>query len=780
MNDLSALIEKCETLNGFIDKAAKPVVAVLGSFNSGKSTLVNRLLGMEISPVGIIPTTSCLICFDYGISFRASLSGTSKKAVFFEPAHLHSYLEREKPAGGRLNIQVPSPLLKKCLLLDTPGIDSLNKNSCELAEKAAREADKIIYLFHQRGIEDFNQLFLSRLAKLWQSKNLGDISFWLNCNLGVSDGTSLAATAAALRKIFFSPVRLNTINTLDADNIETLRLFLELELIRETLRQATANLKKIDLEIPARIKKTAGIKDEALFLSEIWSVYEISRAVLAAGQVIHSIPVFSKELTKRIESMNSSNLGGKNMNPSGRPFRPRTADIRANRQALLDLIRQLLDDAAVTDYLDRPTLERLYSQIAQERFTIVVSGGFSTGKSTFINALLKENLLPAGDGPTTAAVTTVAGGSRKRAVIYTPLQSVISIIERVGDEAVLDSGAAAALARIVMTGDSGISKLEAYVDGQFVPADRFKIAGMLREAKELFAAGAFARAAGDRAVPEVFKRLPWKRLARKKLLQKVRLTFSSPGSRGFDLEKPDLLQSFWNTLGADSAFMIEKVEIEHPSDFLKLAVLVDTPGLDWIHRRHYEKTARSILQGDAYLFFLNGKHILNKMDRDSYQDLFCTRQVCTDEAYVKKSGGLFYVINFADTLTALQRETVYNFVTRALAGTENKVRSGDHKPRVFLISALQGLTGAESGMSTLLKSLEQTILTYRGRNFYLVKANQLYASLDAAALAIDSLCLEEQLTTGAKKSLREAWEILRASKRKLKDIRNSIFDAGRF
>ncbi len=772
MNDLSLLIERCESLNGLINKAAKPIVAVLGSFNSGKSTLVNRLLGQEISPVGIIPTTSCLICFDYGLSFRASLAGSPKKTVFFEPSHLHSFLTHKKFSGGRLNIQLPSPLLKKCLLIDTPGIDSNNQDSCELAEKAARDADKIVYLFHQRGIEDLNQLFLSRLANLWKNKSINDISFWLNCNLGVSDGTSLAATRSALRKIFISPVRLNTINTFEQDNIEILRLYLELELTRETFRQASKNLKKIDLEIPAKVKKISRIKDEALFLSEFWRVSEISRALIEAGQIIHSIPAFSKELDKRFNLMNSANLGEKNNNPAGKAFRPRAAGIRENRQALLDLIGYLLSETQARDFIDRPALEKLHGQIAEERFNVVVSGGFSTGKSTFINALLKENILPAGDGPTTAAVTTIASGSRRGATIYTPIQTVIRIYDRVGDDAVLNFGETAALGKLVASGDSAIFSYEACVDGQFTPADRTKIAGMLREAKDLFAAGAFA---GTGAAPEVFRRLPEKRLKRKKVLQKVRVTFRNPGSRCFELEVPAMLQSFWNAMGPDSSFMIDKVEIEHPSDFLELAVLVDTPGLDWIRKHHCEKIAWSILQGDVYLFFLNAKHILNQMDRDNYQKFFCSRQAGMEKDSIKESGRFFYVINFADALSISQRETVYNFVMNSLLD-----RTGGPKPKIFLISALQGLTGEESGMGALLKELEQSILTYRGRGFYLAKANELYASLDAATRKINCRCLDGQLSGEAKKNLSQAQEILRESKRKLKDIRNIIFNAGRF
>jgi hypothetical protein len=159
-------------------------------------------------------------------------------------------------SGGRTEIQVPSPILNKCRLVDTPGIDSLDTDLSKIPEQAAIKADKIIYLFHQRGIEESSRLFLLKLASAWKNKNLNDISFWLNCNLGTSDGTSLAATRSALREIFLSPVRLNSINTFAREDIETFYLFLEVELARECFRRTAGELRKIDAEIPYRIKKS--------------------------------------------------------------------------------------------------------------------------------------------------------------------------------------------------------------------------------------------------------------------------------------------------------------------------------------------------------------------------------------------------------------------------------------------------------------------------------------------------------------------------------------------
>ena len=47
-------------------------------------------------------------------------------------------------------------------------------------------------------------------------------------------------------------------------------------------------------------------------------------------------------------------------------------------------------------------------KVENERFFLVVLGEFNHGKSTFVNALLGEALLPVGITPTTATITTAA------------------------------------------------------------------------------------------------------------------------------------------------------------------------------------------------------------------------------------------------------------------------------------------------------------------------------------------------------------------------------------
>ncbi|MFX4261890.1 dynamin family protein [Pelotomaculum propionicicum] len=781
MPDLYQFINTSGILRELTGQIFKPLVAILGPFNSGKSTLINSLLGLKVSPVGVIPTTSRLIYFDYGSSFRAAVYNLHRKEVFLQPSELYSFLAREKPSGGRVEIELPSPVLNKCRLLDTPGIDSPDADSINISTQAAKKADKIIYLFHQRGIEDSSRLFLYKLASIWKNNCLNDISFWLNCNLGASDGTSLEVTRSALREIFLSPVKLNTINTYLRDNIETIQLFLEVQLAREYFRQAAGELRKIDAGIPQRLKKVASINDEALFLSEFWRMAETTRTVLEAGRIIHTIPLFVRELDNRLEAMNAANLKGMDVKIGGTAYKPKTHSIRENRKALLDLTGQLANDNVIKDYIDRHSLEELYRAIEIERFTVAVAGGFSTGKSTFINALLKDDLLPAADGPKTAAITRITHGSAKKAVIYTPLQTTLQFYERVGEKAVLNRDALDALERWITAEVSGISVLEAFFDGSFKVVDARQMAGLIKKTRELFAAGAFARTSHT-ALPASYKRIPLKTLKGGHVPQKTRVTFKNAGAREFDITEPAARQEFWQAMGQDCALKISEVEIQYPSEFLKLAVLIDTPGLDWIQRHHREKASSSVKNSDICLVFLNGKHILSDMERNNFESLFWLNDTgnAGSKDLLKEEEKIFYVISFADTLTLPQRESVYNYVMSFLAKSPFHGKKKKTKPKIFMISGLKGLTGSESGISSLLKSIEEVVLEYRGRSFYLGRLNDLYSILDSASRRINSEVQSGRHPYDQKKILRAAQQRLREYKSQIKSVRNTIYDCGRF
>ncbi len=784
MENLTRMLDLHRKLADFSFLTTKPTVAFVGSFNSGKSTLVNRLLEAEISPVGILPTTPCLINFEYGNAFQATFTGAGGKKVFKQCFQLHAFLTQSNFPRGRLDIELPSPILKKCRIIDTPGIDSPGGDSGRTAEKAAFGADKLIYLFHQRGLEEPNRLFLQRLAFARRNKNLNDLSFWLNCNLGAYDGTSLETTRAALREIFLNPMRLNTINTLKPENVALFKVFLEMELLREALRQVSGKLKKADAELPQKIKKTCSLKDNAIFLSEFWHLKHTADLILQAGKLLHSFPAAGRELETHLKHMHSDNLKHRSSTPGGKLYRIKSTGPGETRDALLDLLHWLLNEPRLLEFTGRSKLKQLLQAVSSKRFTIVTAGGFSTGKSTFLNALMKEKLLPTADGPTTTCMAKLTYGRRKTAVVKFPMQVTLHLCEQTGGKVSLCREKLAVLEKWLSDPDSGIACLEACTDGPFKYTGRREISDLIRQVKEFFAAGTFGFKSGI-IPPAAFKPMSVKRFKKHGIMEKIRISFRSYEQQQFDLAVPEEIRSFQNSLGSVNAFRIETVDLHHPSELLKLGDFIDTPGLDSINQHHRERTSRWIRHSDACLFFLNARHILNQLDCGVHKlftpqkktDVFNWKDILNTE-----QEKFILVINFSDLLTPSQREAIFNFVRRSLSSepvSGCKTGTPATKPAILFISALKGVSGQNGGTDKLIRCLEENVLKTRGRKFHLDTAQKLYSVLDGATRNIYDQLMSGGISYAKKSELRGTQETLRQLKRMLKNIRAAIYEPGR-
>lgn len=778
MNQVNQFIRGVESLYDLLEPDKKPCVTVLGSFNSGKSTLVNGLLGVEVSPVGVVPTTDCLVILDYGRVFRARYNGIRQNLSFEHMEQLHSFLRSglKKPAG-RIFIEYPSPLLKKCRLVDTPGIDSSYEAGL-LAEQAATEADQVIYLFHQRGIEDLNRLFLYKLAKVWKKKDLNMLSFWLNCNRGLNDGSSLESTRGVLREIFMSPVRCNTINTHNPASLEAVNLFLQANLARHTCRQAFKLLKKLDNELPGQINKAVRMKDDLVFLSEFWKAQETSQLILESGKLLNSLPSVSSKIEHILETANLINLGEAHKKPGGQVYRPKTTSVATCRNKLLALTGDLLAEKTIKNLIDFAAVENIACEIRAERFTVALLGGFSTGKTTFLNALLKENLFPTADGPTTTAVTRITYGPCKKATIHFPLQITMSICEQVQDKYGVYREQLQALERWLAPGSSDVAYVESSSEGSFQLLDRQEALKQVSQIKEYFAAGCFSQTATNRRVPGIFRLISPKAYKKTSFPEQIRVTFRDARVSEFDLSSESGREQFRKTLGPENMFRIEQVVVEHPSEYLRHADFLDTPGLDWIQKHHYQKTSSLIRHCNTFLIFLNGKHILNQMDQQNFKILF-TNDPGTDFKFLppQEKGKYFFVINFADTLNFAEQEAVCNFVRRNLGTPTGIYTPASGAPNIFLISALRAFSGDDTtNMSNLLKALEESIQKYRAKEFYMDKIAALLGILDEASLKAKALH-EGGISGNGKVALRKARETLRDYRRRLKEIRSLISPA---
>ncbi|MDF5723907.1 MAG: dynamin family protein [Rhizonema sp. PD37] len=89
------------------------------------------------------------------------------------------------------------------------------------------------------------------------------------------------------------------------------------------------------------------------------------------------------------------------------------------RETLLSLIQRHLEVLKSLEMKGRKeTLHQLEKRVREDSFKVLVLGEFKRGKSTFINALLGDEVLPAYAKPCTAIINEVKWGDSKRALLH--------------------------------------------------------------------------------------------------------------------------------------------------------------------------------------------------------------------------------------------------------------------------------------------------------------------------------------------------------------------------
>lgn len=95
------------------------------------------------------------------------------------------------------------------------------------------------------------------------------------------------------------------------------------------------------------------------------------------------------------------------------------ANMRQTIQKAVNEYERLRKECEIIDEWHYESIKRLAHPFLKGHFTLAVTGKMSSGKSTFINALIGENILPTGHFQTTSTITYIQYGPKvKMDVIY--------------------------------------------------------------------------------------------------------------------------------------------------------------------------------------------------------------------------------------------------------------------------------------------------------------------------------------------------------------------------
>ena len=133
----------------------------VGGFSTGKSSMINSLLGEEVLGVKLEPATAQITELSYGEKFEI-IEVTEDDDYFYYEEEL-SLEEYQKRSTFRSNknknlshyiIKHPSKNLSRFTIVDTPGFSSTSKEDDELTKKWIESLDLLIWLFDANKVGD--------------------------------------------------------------------------------------------------------------------------------------------------------------------------------------------------------------------------------------------------------------------------------------------------------------------------------------------------------------------------------------------------------------------------------------------------------------------------------------------------------------------------------------------------------------------------------------------------------------------------------------------------
>jgi Dynamin family len=130
-------------------------IALVGRVSSGKSTLLNALLGTAVAPTDGRECTKIVYVFRHGGLTTASLvprTGGDRPPVRFDGDRLPSEFEIPPSEIKYIDVTLPVPLLEEATLIDTPGLASTNAENSAVTERmlhdtgdSAAHADALLF-----------------------------------------------------------------------------------------------------------------------------------------------------------------------------------------------------------------------------------------------------------------------------------------------------------------------------------------------------------------------------------------------------------------------------------------------------------------------------------------------------------------------------------------------------------------------------------------------------------------------------------------------------------
>ena len=272
-------------------RAARYHIAVLGDFKRGKSTLVNALIGQPLLPSGVVPLTT--------VATEVHVGGKETAVVFrdctrceIDPGEIVDYVtEQANPFNAkeilRAEIGVATDFgAPGLVLVDTPGLSSVNESNTEEAQRALRDADGAIVVLAadnplSKSERDVLELLATRQAKVFLVVNrcdtltpteLAEVRSFVAGAAGEALGESVAPYCVSARNALERAQGASVADSIEFDKFRAaLDHFVEFDLVTARRAAALAEVERLvdDVERALDLEEAAGAMDIATLDEQI-------------------------------------------------------------------------------------------------------------------------------------------------------------------------------------------------------------------------------------------------------------------------------------------------------------------------------------------------------------------------------------------------------------------------------------------------------------------------------------------------------------------------------
>lgn len=272
-------------------------------------------------------------------------------------------------------------------------------------------------------------------------------------------------------------------------------------------------------------------------------------------------------------------------------------------------------------------------RLEERKFTLALFGGFSSGKSSFANALVGERVLPSSPTPTTATINKITKPTNGN-------------INKTAD--------------VVFKTEEDIT------------ADIMQLTGIQKEP-------------AGRSFTE-----KWKKAVKKSRLQEEHIKLISNFLFAYEKYKQYIQEQKKLTIPLSelkpyvaeesTACAVKEVTVYYACQLTEKGItIVDTPGASSMNKRHTELAYQYIKDADAFFYMTYYQHSFSKGDRSFLRKLGLVKESLSMDK-------MFFVINAADLAKdKTELETVSDYVSAEL------VKEGIHDPQIFTVSSKEEL-----------------------------------------------------------------------------------------